>query len=59
MKRYVVKWLDDEYRFEDVKEAVLYAEKVAEENWCDSFVFVESLDGIREQEPFFRCELII
>lgn len=59
MKRYIVKWLEEEHTLEDVKEAILYAEKIAEENWCDSFVFVESLEGVREDEPFFRCELII
>jgi hypothetical protein len=57
MKYYVVTWLDKEHHFTDIKESIICAENVAEEYNCCSYVFVETTNGIREDEPFFKCEL--
>lgn len=57
MKYYIVKWLDEEHHFTDVKESVIAAENIAEQQKCNVYVFAETIDGIREEEPFFKCEL--
>jgi hypothetical protein len=56
MKYYIVKWKDKEVLFTNSREAIICAEHVAEEYGCNSYVFTEK-DGVREEEPFFCCEL--
>lgn len=58
MKYYIVVWKDKEHLFTDIKESIICAENVAETYICSSYVYVEK-DGVREDEPFFRCELEI
>lgn len=56
MKYYIVKWLNKEHHLTDEKESIICAKNVAIENKCNSYVFIETTDGIREEEPFFKCE---
>ena len=53
MKKYIVKWGNNEKEFEDVKEAVSFAEKTGEQG-ANTFVYVER-NGIRDIEPFYSC----
>ena len=63
MKYYIVKWKDKETLFTNIREAVTCAENISATYFCSSYVFSyvfeESLNGIREDEPFFNCKLEI
>ena len=55
MKNYVVQWNKNEKDFSDVNEAATFAEKTGLETGSNVYVWVE-IDGVRDKEPFFRCE---
>ncbi|WP_170211258.1 hypothetical protein [Robertmurraya siralis] len=58
MKIYIVEWKYGEDYFENINEAIRFAEYVSDTEGVNSYVFVEK-DGIKEDEPFFKNEVAI
>lgn len=56
MKYYIVKWKDKQQHFTNIRESIICAENVSEQENCNSYVFVEE-DGVLKDDPFFSCEL--
>ena len=55
MKKYIVQLGKNEKEFLDVSEAIGFAERTGFETGANAYVWVE-IDGVRDREPFFRCE---
>jgi hypothetical protein len=53
MKKYIVKWKADEKEFEDLEDAVNFAEETGETG-INTYVYSE-IDGIREEDFFYSC----
>lgn len=55
MKRYIVKWNKEEKDFDNVHEAVYFAEKTCEYTGAYVSVWTEN-NGVMEEQPFFYAE---
>ena len=53
MKKYIVKWGNNEKEYEDIKEAVYFAEQTGEQG-ANVYIFAET-DGVRDIEPYYSC----
>lgn len=56
MREYLVTWSKKERTFKDLPEACKFAEKIAQKEWENSYVWIKE-GGTIQTDPFMKCEL--